>query len=145
MKALAITSKGIEDITAKQTTSLLNKNFGLLASCIEAEGNTVDKFIGGSLMSFWGAPEAIDGHAARALLAGAANQKRSLPKIYSTPRLTGSSYRFTSISKLDRRSSAISGPKAASTTPSPETRSTSPCAWKRCPRTSNYAINSSCR
>ncbi len=67
-------------MTAEQTASLLNKNFELLASCIEAKGNPVDKFIGGSLISFWGAPEAIDDHAARALLAGTANQKAIVTK-----------------------------------------------------------------
>ena len=64
-----------EDMTAPQTASLLNSHFELLASCIEAEGGTVDKFLGDGLMAFWGAPEPFDDHAARALRAGAAIQE----------------------------------------------------------------------
>ena len=41
-------------------------NFVFLAACVEAEGGTIDKFIGDSLMAFWGAPEAQADHAARA-------------------------------------------------------------------------------
>jgi class 3 adenylate cyclase len=64
-----------EDMTAEQTASLLNNHFELLANCIEAEGGTVDKFIGDGLMAFWGAPELVEDHAARALRAGAAIQE----------------------------------------------------------------------
>lgn len=64
-----------EGMTAEQTASLLNTHFELLANCIEAEGGTVDKFIGDSLMAFWGAPEPVEDHATRALRAGAAIQK----------------------------------------------------------------------
>ena len=64
-----------EDMTAEQTASLLNAHFELLSNCIEAEGGTVDKFIGDGLMAFWGAPEPIEDHAARALRAGAAIQE----------------------------------------------------------------------
>lgn len=64
-----------EDMTAEQTASLLNAHFELLAHCIEAEGGTVDKFIGDGLMAFWGAPEPVENHAARALRAGAAIQE----------------------------------------------------------------------
>ncbi|NKB49553.1 MAG: HAMP domain-containing protein [Alphaproteobacteria bacterium] len=64
-----------EDLTAEQTASLLNSHFELLSNCIEAEGGTVDKFIGDSLMAFWGAPEEVEDHAARALRAGAAIQE----------------------------------------------------------------------
>ncbi|NNE84972.1 MAG: adenylate/guanylate cyclase domain-containing protein [Alphaproteobacteria bacterium] len=64
-----------EDLTAEQTASLLNAHFELLSNCVEAEGGTVDKFIGDSLMAFWGAPEEVEDHAARALRAGAAIQE----------------------------------------------------------------------
>jgi class 3 adenylate cyclase len=64
-----------EDLTAEQTASLLNSHFELLSNCVEAEGGTVDKFIGDSLMAFWGAPEEVEDHAARALRAGAAIQE----------------------------------------------------------------------
>ena len=64
-----------EDMTAEQTAFLLNSHFELLSKCIEAEGGTVDKFIGDSMMAFWGAPEPLEDHAARALRAGAAIQE----------------------------------------------------------------------
>lgn len=62
-------SRMAEHMAAADTATLLNEHFTLLAACIEAEGGTVDKFIGDSLMAFWGAPEAQEDHAARALRA----------------------------------------------------------------------------
>ena len=62
-------SRMAEHMAAADTAALLNEHFTLLAACIEAEGGTVDKFIGDSLMAFWGAPEAQEDHAARALRA----------------------------------------------------------------------------
>ncbi|CAO3414769.1 adenylate/guanylate cyclase domain-containing protein [Azospirillum doebereinerae] len=62
-------SRMAESMAAADTAALLNEHFTLLAACIEAEGGTVDKFIGDSLMAFWGAPEAQENHAARALRA----------------------------------------------------------------------------
>src|SRR3546814_6510270 len=46
-----------ERMGAADTAELLNEHFATLAGCIEAEGGTVDKFIGDSVMAFWGAPE----------------------------------------------------------------------------------------
>ena len=43
---------------------LLNRHFALLLEKIETEGGTVDKFIGDSVMAFWGAPEERLDHAA---------------------------------------------------------------------------------
>lgn len=62
-------SRMAEHRSAADTATLLNEHFTLLAACIEAEGGTVDKFIGDSLMAFWGAPEKQEDHAARALRA----------------------------------------------------------------------------
>ncbi len=62
-------SRMAEHMAAADTAALLNEHFTLLAACIEEEGGTVDKFIGDSLMAFWGAPEAQEDHAARALRA----------------------------------------------------------------------------
>ncbi|WP_247872233.1 adenylate/guanylate cyclase domain-containing protein [Azospirillum sp. TSO35-2] len=62
-------SRMAEHMAAADTAALLNEHFTLLAACIEAEGGTVDKFIGDSLMAFWGAPEEQEDHAARALRA----------------------------------------------------------------------------
>ena len=61
-----------EHLGAADTAALLNEHFTLLADCIEAEGGTVDKFIGDSIMAFWGAPEEQEDHAARALRAARA-------------------------------------------------------------------------
>jgi class 3 adenylate cyclase len=58
-----------EDLGANETAALLNQHFSRLSACIEAEGGTVDKFIGDAVMAFWGAPELQDDHAARALAA----------------------------------------------------------------------------
>ncbi len=45
---------------------LLNRHFTLLAEAIEAEEGTVDKYIGDSIMAFWGAPFDQPDHAERA-------------------------------------------------------------------------------
>ncbi|HZH29004.1 MAG TPA: adenylate/guanylate cyclase domain-containing protein [Azospirillaceae bacterium] len=55
-----------------QVAELLNQHFALVAGCIEAEGGTVDKFIGDAVMAFWNAPRDQPDHAARALRAGRA-------------------------------------------------------------------------
>lgn len=61
-----------QNMTPAQTASLLNEHFTLLSACIEAEGGTVDKFIGDAVMAFWGAPDEQADHAGRALRAAAA-------------------------------------------------------------------------
>jgi class 3 adenylate cyclase len=52
--------------------ALLNEHFALLAACVEAEGGTVDKYLGDGMMAFWGAPERVKGRAARACRAALA-------------------------------------------------------------------------
>ena len=57
------------------TADFLNAHFALVGSCVEAEEGTIDKYMGGSLMAFWGAPEIQPDHvvlACRAALAIAA-------------------------------------------------------------------------
>ncbi len=49
-----------------ELAALLNAHFTLLAEAIEAEEGTVDKFIGDSIMAFWGAPFEQPDHATRA-------------------------------------------------------------------------------
>ncbi|MBL4739785.1 MAG: HAMP domain-containing protein [Sneathiella sp.] len=61
-----------ESMASEDVAHLLNSHFELLTNCIEAEGGTVDKFIGDSVMAFWGAPEYQTDHAARACRAAAA-------------------------------------------------------------------------
>ena len=61
-----------QDMSAGQTAELLNGHFDLLSRCIEAQGGTVDKYIGDGIMAFWGAPETQENHAERAVRAALA-------------------------------------------------------------------------
>ncbi|WP_072379209.1 adenylate/guanylate cyclase domain-containing protein [Rhizobium tibeticum] len=61
-----------ERLSASDAAAFLNKHFQLLAACVEAEGGTIDKYIGDSLMAFWGAPELQSDHSARACRAASA-------------------------------------------------------------------------
>ncbi len=45
-----------EKLSAAETARLLNEHFSLLATCVDSEGGVIDKFIGDSLMAFWGPP-----------------------------------------------------------------------------------------
>ncbi len=51
---------------ADEVAAFLNDHFGRIAACIEAEDGTVDKFIGDSVMAFWGAPDKQKNRAIRA-------------------------------------------------------------------------------
>ena len=57
---------------AAAVAAYLNRHFGLVNACIEAEGGIVDKYIGDSVMAFWGAPEKIKNRAERACRAALA-------------------------------------------------------------------------
>lgn len=59
-------------LPAPQLAEFLNRHFGLLGGCIDAEQGTVDKYIGDSVMAFWGAPAAQTDHAVRACRAAKA-------------------------------------------------------------------------
>lgn len=61
-----------ERMSPGETATMLNAHFTRLAACIEAEGGTVDKYIGDAIMAFWGAPDEQPDHAARALRAARA-------------------------------------------------------------------------
>ena len=52
-----------EHLSAPETAQLLNDHFALLVAAVEAEGGTVDKFVGDGMLAFWGAPDARDDHA----------------------------------------------------------------------------------
>jgi adenylate cyclase len=73
-----------EDMTAQEVADFLNTHFTLLGQCVEDEGGTIDKYIGDSLMAFWGAPEQLENsvekacRAARAIAVAMAkeNQRR---------------------------------------------------------------------
>ena len=55
-----------ETLPANTVAEMLNHHLGLVGTCVEAEGGTIDKFIGDSVMAFWGAPDRQDDHPARA-------------------------------------------------------------------------------
>ncbi len=54
----------------REVVTLMNECFTALTNVIQAEGGTVDKFIGDAVMAFWNAPVAQADHAARAMRAG---------------------------------------------------------------------------
>lgn len=61
-----------EGATAAQVAAFLNEHFDLVTRCIDAQDGTVDKFIGDSVMAFWGAPEKQKHRAERACRAALA-------------------------------------------------------------------------
>jgi adenylate cyclase len=61
-----------EKMSAAEVASFINQHLSLVSSCVEAEGGTIDKFIGDAVMAFWGAPNRIDNPAAAACRAAAA-------------------------------------------------------------------------
>jgi class 3 adenylate cyclase len=50
-------STASEGMRAAEVAAFVNAHFSIVVECIEAEGGTVDKFIGDAVMAFWGAPE----------------------------------------------------------------------------------------
>ncbi|MCR9136025.1 MAG: hypothetical protein NXI27_08525 [Alphaproteobacteria bacterium] len=69
-------TKMSENLAPGEVARLLNEHFAIINECIEAEGGTIDKYIGDAVMAFWGAPEPQDDHAARACRAALAIQRR---------------------------------------------------------------------
>jgi class 3 adenylate cyclase len=51
---------------ASEVAAFLNRHFALVDGCVEAWEGTLDKYIGDSVMAFWGAPGEQPDHAARA-------------------------------------------------------------------------------
>src|SRR5688572_18468869 len=62
-------SRIAEGRPAAKVAALLNRHFGLLGAIIEQEGGTIDKYIGDSIMAFWGAPLDQEDRADRAVRA----------------------------------------------------------------------------
>ncbi len=59
-------------LTPLRLAAFLNRHFAMLGRAIEAEGGTIDKYIGDSVMAFWGAPDRQPDHALRACRAALA-------------------------------------------------------------------------
>jgi adenylate cyclase len=56
-------------LSAPALARFLNRHFAMLGMAIDAEGGTIDKYIGDSVMAFWGAPIPQADHADRAVRA----------------------------------------------------------------------------
>ncbi|MCP4319569.1 MAG: hypothetical protein GY789_27190 [Hyphomicrobiales bacterium] len=65
-------TKMSENMAPGEVAQLLNDHFAIVNECIEAQGGTIDKYIGDAAMAFWGAPDAQDDMAARACRAALA-------------------------------------------------------------------------
>jgi len=61
-----------EQLPANAGAELLNHHFELLCGAIDAEGGTIDKFLGDGIMAFFGAPDRLKGHGAAAVRAAIA-------------------------------------------------------------------------
>jgi len=61
-----------EPLSAADLAAFINEHFALVNRCIEAEGGTLDKYIGDAVMAFWGAPGTQPDHAERGLRAARA-------------------------------------------------------------------------
>lgn len=57
-----------EQLNPKQLTRLLNEYFTVMTEILYSHGATIDKYIGDSIMTFWGAPLTQKDHAQRAVL-----------------------------------------------------------------------------
>lgn len=55
-----------ERLGATETAALLNHHFTIVNTAVDEEQGTVDKYIGDSVMAYWGAPVAQPDHAVRA-------------------------------------------------------------------------------
>ncbi len=55
-----------QSISAEELLNYTTAYFSAATEAITRQGGTVDKFIGDAVMAFWGAPQAVNDHAARA-------------------------------------------------------------------------------
>jgi len=58
-----------EQLEPKETVRLLNEYFTAMTGILHRYGATIDKYVGDSIMAFWGAPLPLEDHARRAVLA----------------------------------------------------------------------------
>ncbi|QDG75757.1 CHASE2 domain-containing protein [Labrenzia sp. PHM005] len=64
-----------EQLTPTELVAFLNTLLSPLSDAIQAEGGTIDKYIGDSIMAFWNAPLAVPDHAEKACRASLAMLK----------------------------------------------------------------------
>ncbi|MFO0994147.1 MAG: adenylate/guanylate cyclase domain-containing protein [Hyphomicrobiales bacterium] len=74
-----------EHMPPAKVAEMLNDHFEMVNGCIEAELGTLDKYIGDAVMAFWGAPEPIPDHAARACRAALAIADATKARITNEP------------------------------------------------------------
>ncbi len=65
-----------EDLDPLTLANMLNHYLSAMTEVLHAHGATIDKYIGDAVMAFWGAPVRQDDHAARAVSAALAMQRR---------------------------------------------------------------------
>lgn len=75
-----------ESLPPSEVGEMLNAHFEIVNAAIEAEGGTLDKYIGDAVMAFWGAPEKQDDHADRACRAALAIASRLSETDHKTTR-----------------------------------------------------------
>jgi class 3 adenylate cyclase len=61
-----------EELEPGEVARLLNEHFSIVDECVVRDGGLVDKYIGDSVMAFWGAPDRQPDHALRACRAALA-------------------------------------------------------------------------
>ncbi|MEX2480813.1 MAG: adenylate/guanylate cyclase domain-containing protein [Gammaproteobacteria bacterium] len=67
-----------EKLEARELALLLNHYLTAMTDVLHEHGATIDKYIGDAIMAFWGAPMPQDDHAARAIDAALAMQRRMI-------------------------------------------------------------------
>ena len=65
----------------EEVTALLDRHFEVVSAAVERTGGTVDKYVGDGILAYWGAPEPLADHAARALEAARAIQTAHLEDV----------------------------------------------------------------
>jgi len=65
-----------EQLSPQELSEQTSRYFETVTSAVAEEGGTIDKFIGDSVMAFWGAPTATDDHVFRACVAALKASRR---------------------------------------------------------------------
>jgi len=77
-----------EQLDPKEVVRLLNEYFTAMTGILHRYGATIDKYVGDSIMAFWGAPLPLEDHARRAVLA-AFDMHREMSKLATLFRSLG--------------------------------------------------------